>query len=44
LKEYADLGVDRVILQGFDAVSDVGVLDALAEDCAAVGLLAAPAR
>ena len=39
LREYADLGVGRVILQGFAAVRDPGVLDRLVEDCAAVGLL-----
>jgi len=39
LAEYADLGVDRVVLQGFRAVGHPEVLDALAEDCAALGLL-----
>ena len=39
LREYADLGVSRVILQGFAAVRDPEVLDRLADDCAAVGLL-----
>jgi alkanesulfonate monooxygenase SsuD/methylene tetrahydromethanopterin reductase-like flavin-dependent oxidoreductase (luciferase family) len=39
LREYADLGLHRVIVQGFAAVSDPSVLDALAEDCAAVGIL-----
>jgi alkanesulfonate monooxygenase SsuD/methylene tetrahydromethanopterin reductase-like flavin-dependent oxidoreductase (luciferase family) len=39
LAEYAELGLSRVILQGFAAVSDPGILDALAADCAAVGLL-----
>jgi alkanesulfonate monooxygenase SsuD/methylene tetrahydromethanopterin reductase-like flavin-dependent oxidoreductase (luciferase family) len=40
LREYRDLGVARVMLQGFGAVSDPGVLERAAEDCAAVGLLA----
>jgi hypothetical protein len=39
LREYADLGVDRVVLQRFSAVRRPGDLDALVEDCAAVGLL-----
>jgi alkanesulfonate monooxygenase SsuD/methylene tetrahydromethanopterin reductase-like flavin-dependent oxidoreductase (luciferase family) len=39
LAEYADLGVDRVILQGFGAVGDPGLVDALAADCDALGLL-----
>jgi F420-dependent oxidoreductase-like protein len=39
LREYADLGLHRAILQGFPAVGDPSVLDALAEDCAALGLL-----
>jgi hypothetical protein len=34
-RAYADLGLDRVILQGFQAVSDPGHLPALAEDGAA---------
>ena len=44
LKEYADLGLSRVILQGFAAVSDPGDPRLLAEDCAAVGLLERSAR
>jgi hypothetical protein len=43
LAEYADLGVDRVVVQGFGAVLRPGDLDSLAEDCAAVGLLEEPA-
>jgi alkanesulfonate monooxygenase SsuD/methylene tetrahydromethanopterin reductase-like flavin-dependent oxidoreductase (luciferase family) len=39
LRAYADLGLSRVILQGFAAVKDPAVLDAAADDCAAVGLL-----
>jgi alkanesulfonate monooxygenase SsuD/methylene tetrahydromethanopterin reductase-like flavin-dependent oxidoreductase (luciferase family) len=39
LARYAELGLSRVILQGFAAVGDPGMLDALAGDCAAVGLL-----
>jgi alkanesulfonate monooxygenase SsuD/methylene tetrahydromethanopterin reductase-like flavin-dependent oxidoreductase (luciferase family) len=39
LGEYADLGVDRVVVQGFSAVRRPDHLDALVEDCAAVGLL-----
>ena len=39
LRAYRDLGLARVILQGFQAVGDEGHLAALADDCAAVGLL-----
>ena len=39
LREYEDLGLDRVILQGFAAVSDESLLEAIAEDCLAVGAL-----
>jgi alkanesulfonate monooxygenase SsuD/methylene tetrahydromethanopterin reductase-like flavin-dependent oxidoreductase (luciferase family) len=39
LREYRDVGVARVMLQGFQAVSDPGWLEAIAEDCDAVGLL-----
>jgi hypothetical protein len=39
LAEYAELGLSRVILQGFAAVHDLAMLDALAADCAAVDLL-----
>jgi F420-dependent oxidoreductase-like protein len=41
LREYEDLGLDRVILQGFAAVSDDGILEHVAKDCAAVGLIGA---
>jgi F420-dependent oxidoreductase-like protein len=43
LRAYRDVGVARVMLQGFGAVSDPGLLDRIADDCAAVGLLGAPA-
>jgi alkanesulfonate monooxygenase SsuD/methylene tetrahydromethanopterin reductase-like flavin-dependent oxidoreductase (luciferase family) len=39
LRQYQDVGVERVMLQGFLAVSDPGWLEAIADDCAAVGLL-----
>jgi alkanesulfonate monooxygenase SsuD/methylene tetrahydromethanopterin reductase-like flavin-dependent oxidoreductase (luciferase family) len=39
LRAYADLGVARVMVQGFAAVGDPGHLERVAEDCAAVGLL-----
>jgi alkanesulfonate monooxygenase SsuD/methylene tetrahydromethanopterin reductase-like flavin-dependent oxidoreductase (luciferase family) len=39
LREYRDLGVARVMLQGFGAVSDPGLLERIADDCAAIGLL-----
>jgi len=39
LRAYADLGLDRAMLQGFRAVSDPGWLEAIADDCAAAGLL-----
>ncbi|HUG86543.1 MAG TPA: LLM class flavin-dependent oxidoreductase [Euzebya sp.] len=39
LHEYAELGLLRVILQGFDAVKDPQVLESIVEDCAAVGYL-----
>jgi alkanesulfonate monooxygenase SsuD/methylene tetrahydromethanopterin reductase-like flavin-dependent oxidoreductase (luciferase family) len=38
-QEFADLGLDRLILQGFEAVRSAQVLDRLAEDCEAAGLL-----
>ena len=44
LKEYADLGLSRVIVQGYPAVADANHLERLAEDCAAVGLLDPPAQ
>jgi alkanesulfonate monooxygenase SsuD/methylene tetrahydromethanopterin reductase-like flavin-dependent oxidoreductase (luciferase family) len=39
LREYRDLGVARVMLQGFGAVSDPALLERIADDCAAIGLL-----
>jgi alkanesulfonate monooxygenase SsuD/methylene tetrahydromethanopterin reductase-like flavin-dependent oxidoreductase (luciferase family) len=39
LREYRDLGLARVMLQGFGAVSDPGLLERIADDCAAIGLL-----
>jgi hypothetical protein len=39
LQEYADVGVVRVILQGFAAVTDPDVLESLIDDCGAAGLL-----
>jgi alkanesulfonate monooxygenase SsuD/methylene tetrahydromethanopterin reductase-like flavin-dependent oxidoreductase (luciferase family) len=41
LREYEDLGIDRVILQGFGAVSDSGLLEAIAEDCLSAGSITA---
>jgi F420-dependent oxidoreductase-like protein len=40
LRDYEDLGVDRVMLQGFGAVSDEALLEAIAEDCQAIGAMA----
>lgn len=39
LRAYRDAGLSRVMLQGFGAVSDPGLLERIADDCAAVGLL-----
>jgi alkanesulfonate monooxygenase SsuD/methylene tetrahydromethanopterin reductase-like flavin-dependent oxidoreductase (luciferase family) len=39
LRAYRDVGLARVILQGFAAVRDRGHLERVADDCAAVGLL-----
>jgi alkanesulfonate monooxygenase SsuD/methylene tetrahydromethanopterin reductase-like flavin-dependent oxidoreductase (luciferase family) len=39
LRAYRDTGLARVMLQGFGAVSDPGLLERVADDCAAVGLL-----
>ena len=39
LRAYADLGVSRTILQGFAGVRDEHVLEDIAEDCAAAGML-----
>jgi F420-dependent oxidoreductase-like protein len=41
LREYEDLGLSRIMLQGFAAVSDDGLLEAIAEDCLSAGLLSA---
>jgi alkanesulfonate monooxygenase SsuD/methylene tetrahydromethanopterin reductase-like flavin-dependent oxidoreductase (luciferase family) len=43
LAEYADLGLERVIVQGFQAVKDPDALESLIDDCGAAGLLV-PAR
>ena len=39
LRSFRDVGVSRVMLQGFAAVTDPSHLERLADDCAAVGLL-----
>ncbi|HUG46943.1 MAG TPA: LLM class flavin-dependent oxidoreductase [Candidatus Limnocylindria bacterium] len=39
LLEYASLGLSRAVVQGFPGVHDPAALDALIEDCAAVGML-----
>jgi F420-dependent oxidoreductase-like protein len=39
LGRYAELGISRVIIQGFPAVQDETALDLLVDDCAAAGLL-----
>ena len=39
LRQYEDLGLDRAILQAYAAVQDPPVLESIAEDCAALGLL-----
>lgn len=41
LRDYAEAGVDRAILQGFPAVGDPGHLDVLIEDAAAAGFIRA---
>jgi alkanesulfonate monooxygenase SsuD/methylene tetrahydromethanopterin reductase-like flavin-dependent oxidoreductase (luciferase family) len=41
LAEYAELGVERVIVQGFAAVKDPNALESLIDDCGEVGLLIA---
>jgi alkanesulfonate monooxygenase SsuD/methylene tetrahydromethanopterin reductase-like flavin-dependent oxidoreductase (luciferase family) len=40
LLEYAELGVSRVIVQGFPGVQDPRALDILIEDCQGAGLVA----
>jgi F420-dependent oxidoreductase-like protein len=37
-EEYAELGVDRIIVQGYHGVTDMSALESLAADCRAVGL------
>jgi F420-dependent oxidoreductase-like protein len=44
LRQYIDLGLDRAILQAYAAVKDPSVLEAIAEDCEATGLLEGVAR
>lgn len=44
LRAFRDVGVARVMLQGFGAVSDPGLLDRIADDCVAVGLLGVDAE
>src|SRR6185295_8107180 len=39
LRDYEGLGVSRVMLQGFAAVTQPGILESIADDGAAVGLL-----
>ena len=39
MREFEDLGIDRLILQGFAEVTEPGTLESIAEDGAAVGLL-----
>jgi F420-dependent oxidoreductase-like protein len=39
LREYSELGVARVMVQGFIGVADPAALDVLFEDCRAAGLL-----
>jgi hypothetical protein len=39
LLEYAELGLARVIVQGFPGVQDPAALDALIRDCGEAGLL-----
>ena len=43
LRDYEALGVDRIMLQGFAAVTEPGLLEAIADDAAAVGLLGSEA-
>lgn len=39
LAEYGALGLDRVILQGFEAVTDLSFLESVAKDVAELGML-----
>jgi F420-dependent oxidoreductase-like protein len=43
LRDYASLGLSRTIVQGFALAADPHAIDALVEDCAAVGYLEAAA-
>ena len=42
LREYANLGLSRTIVQGFGAIGDPHLIESIAEDCDALGLLARP--
>jgi len=44
LREYADLGLSRTILQGFGAIGDPHLIESTADDCDALGLLARPVQ
>ena len=44
IREFESLGISRLILQGFAEVAQPGVLESIADDAAAVGLLDPPAR
>jgi len=44
LRDYADLGLSRTILQGFGAIGDPHLIESIAEDCDALGLLARPVQ
>jgi alkanesulfonate monooxygenase SsuD/methylene tetrahydromethanopterin reductase-like flavin-dependent oxidoreductase (luciferase family) len=39
LEEYAALGLERVIVQGFAAAAEPAALESLVDDCRATGLL-----
>jgi len=39
LRDYASLGLSRLIVQGYAAVRDEHALDGVVEDCLATGLL-----
>ena len=43
LRDYAELGLSRAIVQGFAAVKDPHALDDVVEDAVAVGLLSGAA-
>ena len=44
LREYANLGLSRTILQGFGAIGDPHLIESIAEDCDALGLLSRPVQ